>query len=44
LSAIARSMAISYKTVANTCVIIKKKFGLKQTADLRRLAIQLGRV
>lgn len=44
LSAIAKSMGISYKTVANTCVIIKNKFGLKQTADLRRLAIQLGRV
>jgi two-component system invasion response regulator UvrY len=42
LAEIGAGLAISYKTVANTCTQIKAKLGVARTADLVRLAIGLG--
>jgi two-component system invasion response regulator UvrY len=42
LAEIGTRLAISYKTVANTCTQIKAKLGVARTADLVRLAIGLG--
>lgn len=39
-STIAGALGISYKTVANTCSIIKGKLGVEQTSDLIRLTYQ----
>lgn len=38
----ARSMDISYKTVANTTSLMKQKLGAKSHSDLIRLAIEMG--
>jgi DNA-binding NarL/FixJ family response regulator len=40
LSAIADTLGVSYKTIANTCSLIKNKLGLQRTADLIRLSIE----
>lgn len=40
LSGIADTLGVSYKTVANTCSIIKNKLGVPRTADLIRLSIE----
>lgn len=40
LSAIADTLGVSYKTIANTCSIIKNKLGVQRTADLIRLSIE----
>ncbi len=37
LAAIAEAIGVSYKTVANTCSIIKGKLGVERTVDLIRL-------
>lgn len=37
---IAESCGVSYKTVANTCALIKSKLGLSTTAELIRLSIE----
>ena len=43
LSEIAAVFGISYKTVANTVSLIRTKLGVARTADLIRLAIDMGR-
>ncbi len=40
LSSIADTLGVSYKTIANTCSIIKNKLGVQRTADLIRLSIE----
>ena len=42
LQAIADTIGISYKTVANNCAQIKAKLGVLRTADLIRIAILHG--
>jgi two-component system, NarL family, invasion response regulator UvrY len=42
LSEIAASVGVSYKTVANTVSMIRTKLGVSRTADLIRLAIDMG--
>ena len=41
LTEIAQATGVAYKTVANTCSIIKSKLGVERTADLIRVAIEL---
>lgn len=41
MSQIAESFGVSYKTIANTCSIMKSKLGLDRTADLIRTSIEL---
>lgn len=40
LAAIAESLGVAYKTVANNCSQMKVKLGVERTADLIRLAVQ----
>ena len=40
LTEIAQGLGLSYKTVANTCSLMKSKLGVGRTADLVRLALQ----
>ncbi len=40
LTAIADTLGVSYKTVANTCSLIKNKLGLQRTADLIRVSLE----
>ena len=40
LTAIAETLGVSYKTVANTCSHIKNKLGLQRTADLIRVSLE----
>ncbi|MGH6957119.1 MAG: response regulator [Caulobacteraceae bacterium] len=42
LAEIAEALGASYKTIANTCTQIKSKLGVARTADLVRLAIEMG--
>jgi DNA-binding NarL/FixJ family response regulator len=42
LTQIAQTLGVAYKTVANTCGLIKEKLGLSTTADLIRLSIERG--
>jgi DNA-binding NarL/FixJ family response regulator len=42
LSEIAAAIGVSYKTVANTVSMIRTKLGVSRTADLIRLAIDMG--
>ncbi len=42
MTEIADALGIGYKTVANTCSQIKTKLGVGRTADLIRLAIEIG--
>jgi two-component system, NarL family, invasion response regulator UvrY len=41
LTEIAQVIGVAYKTVANTCSIIKSKVGVERTADLIRLSMEL---
>ena len=41
LTEIAQVIGVAYKTVANTCSIIKGKVGVERTADLIRLSMEL---
>jgi two-component system, NarL family, invasion response regulator UvrY len=41
LSDIAASLAVSYKTVANACTVLKQKLMVERTADLIRLAVEM---
>jgi two-component system, NarL family, invasion response regulator UvrY len=41
LAAIGVALGVTYKTVANSCTIIKSKLGVERVADLIRLAIEL---
>jgi two-component system invasion response regulator UvrY len=41
LTAIAAARGITYKTVSNSCTVIKMKLGVAHTADLIRLAIEM---
>lgn len=41
MTQIAEAMGVSYKTIANTCSIMKSKLGLDRTADLIRTSIEL---
>ncbi len=41
LTEIADAMGVSYKTIANSCSLIKGKLGLERTADLIRISLQL---
>lgn len=40
LDAVGRQLGISYKTVANTLVRLRNRFGVRRTADLVRVAVQ----
>lgn len=40
LNAIAESLGVAYKTVANTCSLMKTKLGVERTADLIRLVLE----
>ena len=40
MTAIADTLGIAYKTVANNCSMMKVKLGVERTADLIRLAVQ----
>ena len=40
LTAIADSLGVAYKTVANNCSQMKVKLGVERTADLIRLGFQ----
>ena len=40
LTAIAESLGVAYKTVANNCSQMKVKLGVERTADLIRLGMQ----
>jgi DNA-binding NarL/FixJ family response regulator len=42
LSDIADALGVSYKTIANTCRLIKAKLGVTRTADLIRLSLDLA--
>jgi DNA-binding NarL/FixJ family response regulator len=42
LAEIAEALGVGYKTVANTCSIMKSKLGVSRTADLVRLAVEAG--
>ena len=41
LATIATALGVSYKTVANTCSVIKTKLGVDRLGDLIRLAIEM---
>lgn len=41
MKAIAKQLDVAYKTVANACSALKSKLGVKRTADLIRLAIEM---
>jgi two-component system invasion response regulator UvrY len=41
LAAIAAARGVTYKTIANSCTLIKEKLGVARTADLIRLAIEM---
>jgi DNA-binding NarL/FixJ family response regulator len=41
LTEIAECIGVAYKTVANTCSIIKSKLGVERTADLIRVSMEL---
>ena len=41
LNQIADALGIAYKTVANTCSIIKSKLGVERTADLIRVSMEM---
>jgi DNA-binding NarL/FixJ family response regulator len=41
LTEIAQAIGVAYKTVANTCSIIKSKLGVERTTDLIRVSIEL---
>jgi len=41
LNEIAEAIGVAYKTVANTCSIIKSKLGVERTADLIRVSMEL---
>lgn len=42
LSDIAAALGVSYKTVANTCSLMKARLGVTRTADLVRLSLDLA--
>ena len=42
MAAIALTYGVTYKTIANSCSIIKTKLGAERTADLIRIAIEMG--
>jgi two-component system, NarL family, invasion response regulator UvrY len=41
LAAIASARGVTYKTIANSCAVIKEKLGVERIADLIRLAIEM---
>lgn len=41
LSAIASTLGVAYKTVANACSIMKTKLAVERTADLIRMALEM---
>ncbi len=41
MAAIAAALGVTYKTVANSCGLIKAKLGVERVADLIRLAIEM---
>ncbi len=41
MSQIADALGVSYKTIANTCSLMKSKLGLDRTADLIRTSVEL---
>ena len=42
LGEIAAVLGLRYKTIANTCTLIKAKLGVARTADLVRIALEAG--
>ncbi|MGD9541997.1 MAG: LuxR C-terminal-related transcriptional regulator, partial [Methylocystis sp.] len=40
MTQIAHILKVSYKTVANNCIILKRKLGAQSTADLLRIAVE----
>lgn len=41
LSAIASTLGVAYKTIANACSIMKSKLAVERTADLIRMALEM---
>jgi len=41
LSAIAEELGVSYKTIANSCTVIKQKMMLHTSSELIKLAIEI---
>jgi two-component system invasion response regulator UvrY len=41
MSQIAEMVGVSYKTIANSCSLMKSKLGLERTADLIRMSLEL---
>lgn len=41
MSQIAEMVGVSYKTIANSCSLMKNKLGLERTADLIRMSLEL---
>lgn len=41
MSQIAAALGVSYKTIANSCSLMKGKLGLERTADLIRMSLEL---
>jgi two-component system, NarL family, invasion response regulator UvrY len=41
LAAIATARGVTYKTIANSCAVLKDKLGVARTGDLIRLAIEM---
>ena len=42
LTQIAEALELKYKTIANTCTLIKAKLGVSRTTDLVRVAVESG--
>ena len=42
LSEIAEALGLGYKTIANTCTLMKAKLDVNRTSDLVRLAVEAG--
>jgi two-component system, NarL family, invasion response regulator UvrY len=40
MTEMAFSMRVSYKTVANSCALLKRKLGARSRSDLIRLAVE----
>jgi two-component system, NarL family, invasion response regulator UvrY len=41
LKAISEQLGVTYKTIANSCTVIKGKLGVQRTADLIRLTFEM---
>lgn len=44
LSAIASTLGVAYKTIANACSVMKSKLAVERTADLIRMALEMRKL